>query len=150
MFESRLTITITETPKKDKASYFFGKATRTRVLDTITTHEFDKREEEGFQVAPCGVHLVLERGGKFNSESFDIKVSKHEFMSTDNGDSSFYVIFCIDEKTYELTVWFKSGEKVIDSVMLEEHLDSHEFEDGCDADNVYHTANFKTVETLIC
>jgi hypothetical protein len=54
---------------------------------------------------------------------------------TDDGLSRYNAFFGIDDKVYEVCVWFK-GKEMVD-MLLSEWLESGYFQDGDDEDNIY-------------
>lgn len=149
MVESKLRVEMIENREGSKNS-FYGSTMVKKVVEDIHYHDYDKRGN----IAPCGVYATIAidsviRLGEGEEplkikKVLDIKVSRHYF---DHEDSNSYVaFFTIEDKTYELYVHF--SRKHITNITLSEWLQSGYYEDGDDADNIYESKDFTTIETI--
>ena len=113
-------------------THFYGNSVSKKVIEETIDCEFDKRED----IAPNGVNATIEIGNK----TFHISINRFFF---DYESSNHYVaFFTIDDNVYELYVEFDDYCKIND-LWLSEWLSYGYFEDGDDADNVYHLEDFK-------
>ena len=129
MIEARLVAEFTAEPIKNNP--FYGNYERKDVIEKCLTFSKDEREE----IAPCGIKVDAKLR---NNDVLTIKVSKHylEWVY----DTNFTAYFSHNENAYELSVWF-DGYGEIDAVILNEWLNSSDFDDGLDADNSYSSHN---------
>jgi len=152
MVEAKLRVEMTEARNGSK-NPFYGNTMVKKVVEDILYHDTDKRKD----VAPCGVWVTIGIKSKValgegdtpleTLRVFDIKINRHYFDRESNiGDYVAY--FSIEEKTYE--VWIHIIDGHITDITLSEWLQSSYFEDGDNADNVYHKENFTTISELIC
>jgi len=148
MVEAKLRVEMIEN-KDGSKNPFYGSTTVKKVVEDTLIHEFDKRDD----IAPCGIYatiaidstVTLGEGDEIKTKRvFDIKVDRHYFDHDDNG--GYLAFFTIEEKTYELFVAF-SG-KHITNVVLSEWLSGEYFENGDDADNIYSSNRFASIEEL--
>lgn len=149
MVEAKLRVEMTETRNGSK-NPFYGNTMVKKVVEDIFIHDFDKRND----IAPCGVYatiaidsvITLGEGDEplKTKKVFNIKVDKRYF---DHESSDGYLaFFSIEEKTYELWVRFEG--KHITNITLSEWLQSGDFENGDNADNIYSAKAFTTIEIL--
>jgi len=151
MVEAKLRVEMTEARNGSK-NPFYGNTMVKKVVEDILYHDTDKRED----VAPCGVYATIGIKSKVTLgegdtpletlKVFDIKINGRYFDR--EGDGNYVAYFTIEEKTYEVWVHFEDGH--LANITLSEWLESGYFEDGDDADNVYHKEDFTTISELIC
>ena len=112
---------------------FYGNVLAKKVTEESLMHDYDKREN----IAPFGIIATI----KVGDVVLDIRVNRYYF---DHEDSDSYVaFFSIEEKVYE--VWVKFDENNdFEDLWLSEWLQSGDFENGDDADNIYHMEDFTT------
>lgn len=113
---------------------FYGNVLAKKVTEESLMHDYDKREN----IAPFGIIATIKVA---NDVVLDIRVNRYYF---DHEDSDSYVaFFSIEEKVYE--VWVKFDENNdFEDLWLSEWLQSGDFENGDDADNIYHMEDFTT------
>ena len=135
MVEAKLRAEYTEQRHTDKPNPFYGHTNVKKVVEDIFTRKFDKRSN----IASVGIHAVV----KVGSGSLEITINRYylEHEYTNGGTSTYVAFFNIEEKTYEVCVWI-DGKHII-SATLSEWLSGGEFENGDDADNVYHSESEK-------
>lgn len=151
MVEAKLRVEMAETRNGSK-NPFYGNTMVKKVVEDILYHDTDKRED----VAPCGVYATIGIKGKVTLGEgdtpletlrvFDIKINRRYFDR--EGDGGYVAYFTIEEKTYE--VWVRFEDRHLMEITLSEWLQSSDFENGYDADNVYHVRDFTTISELIC
>jgi hypothetical protein len=151
MVEAKLRVEMTETRNGSK-NPFYGNTMVKKVVEDIHYHDTDKRKN----VAPCGVYATIAIDGEVKlgegdvplktKKVFDIKINGRYFDS--EGSGGYVAYFTIEEKTYEVWVYIIGSH--ITNITLSEWLESGYFEDGDDADNVYHKEDFTTISELIC
>ena len=151
MVEAKLRVEMTETRNGSK-NPFYGNTMVKKVVEDILYHDTDKRED----VAPCGVYATIGIKSKVTLgegdipleilKVFDIKINRRYFDREGNG--CYVAYFTIEEKTYEVLVRFE--DRRLMEITLSEWLQSSYFEDGDNADNVYHKEDFTTISELIC
>lgn len=151
MVEAKLRVEMTETRNGSK-NPFYGNTMVKKVVEDILYHDTDKRED----VAPCGVYATIGIKSKVTLGEgdtpletlrvFDIKINRRYFDREGNG--CYVAYFTIEDKTYE--VWVSFEGRHLMEITLSEWLQSSYFEDGDDADNVYHVRDFTTISELIC
>ena len=109
---------------------FYGNTLVKKVVEESLMHDFDKRKD----IAPCGIKAIL----KVGDAVMDITINRYylEHEATDDGLSRYIAFFSIEEKVYEVCVWFNQDNS-IKSISLSEWLQSGYFEDSDDADNIY-------------
>lgn len=113
---------------------FFGNVLVKKVTEETLMHDYDNRKN----VAPSGIIATIKVS---NNTILDIRVNRYYF---DHEDSDSYVaFFSIEEKVYEIWVKFDTN-KNIENLWLSEWLQSGDFENGDDADNIYHMEDFTT------
>ena len=149
MVEAKLRVEMLENREGSK-NPFYGSTMVKKVVEDILIHDFDKRSD----IAPCGVNATIAIDSEVilgEGESplktkrvLDIKVDRHYLDH--EGDNGYLAFFSIEEKTYELWVHFEG--KHITNIMLSEWLNSGSFEDGDDADNVYHAKDFTIINVI--
>jgi hypothetical protein len=150
MVEAKLRVEMTETRNGSK-NPFYGNTMVKKVVEDIFYHDTDTRKN----VAPCGVYATIGIKSKVTLgegdtpletlKVFDIKINRHYFDN--EGYGGYVAYFSIEEKTYEVWVHFEDGH--LTNIALSEWLESSYFEDGGDADNVYHKKDFTTISELI-
>lgn len=151
MVEAKLKVEMTETRNGSK-NPFYGNTMVKKVVEDILYLDTDTRKD----VAPCGVYATIGIKNKITLgegdtpletlKVFDIKINSRYFDN--EGDGNYVAYFTIEEKTYEVWVHFEDGH--LANITLSEWLQSSYFEDGDDADNVYHKEDFTTISELIC
>ena len=135
MVEAKLRVEALEV--RNNNNPFYGNTLVKKVTEDILMHDFDKRKN----VAPCGIIATI-KVGEF---VFDIRINRYYFDHED--EHSYVAFFSIEEKTYEVWVDFDGAHLV--NITLSEWLQSSYFENGDDADNVYHNVDFTTIDTLL-
>lgn len=151
MVEAKLRVEMTEIRNGSK-NPFYGNTMVKKVVEDILYHDTDKRED----VAPCGVYATIAIDSEVKlgegdaplktKKVFDIKINSRYFDR--EGAGGYIAYFTIEEKTYE--VWVRFEDRHLMEITLSEWLQSSYFEDGDDADNVYHVCDFTTISELIC
>lgn len=112
---------------------FYGNTLVKKVIEETLLHDYDKREN----VAPFGVIATI----KVGDVVLDIRVNKYYFDY--EGSDGYVAFFSIEEKVYE--VWVKFDENNdFENLWLSEWLQSGDFENGDDADNIYKMEDFTT------
>lgn len=139
MIEAKLRVQRTEARLTDNP--FYGHSLIKKVTEDTLMHDYDKRTD----VAPFGVLATIVVGDDETRYVFDIKINRYYFDH--EGEGSYVAFFSIEEKVYEVYVKFKDG--TIDDMWLSEWLQSGYFEDGGDADNIYHMEEFTTIDTFL-
>ena len=118
---------------------FYGNVLVKKVTEESLMHDYDKREN----VAPFGVIATIKVASDI---VLDIRVNRYYFDY--EGSDSYVAFFSIEEKVYE--VWVKFDENNdFENLWLSEWLQSGDFENGDDADNIYHMDKFTTIDTLL-
>ena len=113
---------------------FYGNVLAKKVTEESLMHDYDKREN----IAPFGIIATIKVA---NDVVLDIRVNRYYF---DHEDSNDYVaFFSIEEKVYEVWVKFDTDNN-IENLLLSEWLQNGDFENGDDADNIYHMEDFTT------
>ena len=141
MIEAKLRVEKTSTSKFN--THYYGNVGRKEVVESILMRDFDKR---GDTIAPKGIKAALfknelDKDGKvYAMHGLDITINKYylDYLDTDNGMMEYYCHFSIDGRIYQFNVYFDCDTKEIKDYYLEEWFNEGEFEDGADADNVYH------------
>jgi hypothetical protein len=149
MVEAKLRVEMIENREGSK-NPFYGSTMVKKVVEDILIHDFDKRSD----IAPCGVYATIAIDSTITlgeGESplktkrvFDIKVDRH-YLDHEN-DNGYLAFFSIEEKVYEL--WVRFDGKRITNITLSEWLQSGDFEDGNDADNVYNANDFTIINVM--
>lgn len=112
---------------------FYGNVLAKKVTEESLMHDYDKREN----IAPFGIIATI----KVGDVVLYIRVNRYYF---DHEDSDSYVaFFSIEEKVYEVWVKFDTDNNIED-LWLSEWLQSGDFENGDDADNIYKMEDFTT------
>jgi predicted metal-dependent RNase len=119
---------------------FYGSTNVKKVVEDIIIRDFDKRKD----IAPCGIRTTITIG---TNKVLDIKISKHYLDH--EGEGKYLAIFSIEEKVYEFFIKFDKQNR-LDFMTLSEWLSSGDFEDGEDADNIYHTEDFTSFDKWEC
>lgn len=113
---------------------FYGNVLAKKVTEESLMHDYDKREN----IAPFGIIATIKVA---NDVVLGIRVNRYYF---DHEDSDSYVaFFSIEEKVYEVWVKFDTDNN-IENLLLSEWLQNGDFENGDDADNIYHMEDFTT------
>lgn len=129
---------------RDGNNPFYGSTIVKKVTEEIFCHDKDVRKH----IAPRGIKATLKVGDVI----MDITINKYylEHEATDDGLDRYIAFFSIDEKVYEVCVWFNIDNKIKD-VSLSEWLEEGYFEQGLDADNIYWLSenHFTTITTYL-
>ena len=139
MIEAKLRVQRTEARLTDNP--FYGHSLIKKVTEDTLMHDYDKRTD----VAPFGVMATIVVGDEETRYVFDIKINRYYFDH--EGEGRYVAFFSIEEKTYEVWVFFKGD--VIEDLWLSEWLTGADFENGEDADNIYHMDKFTTIDTFL-
>lgn len=128
MIEAKLRVETLE--NRDNNNPFYGNTLIKKVTEETFCHEKDEREH----IAPSGIKAIL----KIGNVTMDITISRYylEHEATDEGLSSYIAFFSIEEKVYQVCVWFNQDNS-IQIISLSEWLQSGDFENNDDADNIY-------------
>ena len=130
MVEAKIRV---EALKSGSNPTFYGNTLVKKVIEETLLHDYDKREN----VAPFGVIATI----KIGDVVLDIRVNRYYFDY--EGSDGYMAFFSIEEKVYE--VWVKFDENNdFENLWLSEWLQSGDFEDGDDADNIYKMEDFTT------
>jgi len=153
MVEAKLRVEMLENRIGSK-NPFYGSTMVKKVVEDILTHDYDKRPNS--TIAPCGVYATIAIDSVVTlgegetplktKRVFDIKVNRHYLDH--EGNNGYLAFFTIEEKTYELWVHFNGNH--ITNITLSEWLQSSHFEDGDDADNIYKSKDFFSIQTMEC
>jgi hypothetical protein len=141
MVEAKLRVETLE--NRENNNPFYRNSLVKKVTEEIFYHDKDTRED----IAPCGIKATL----KVGEVVMDITINRYylEHENTDNGLSRYLAFFGIDDKAYEVCVWFGKDNKIKD-VSLSEWLQIGYFENGDDADNIYwKDEHFTTISTYL-
>ena len=139
MIEAKLRVQRTEARLTNNP--FYGHSLIKKVTEDTLMHDYDKRTD----VAPFGVLATIVVGDDETRYVFDIKINRYYFDH--EGEGSYVAFFSIEEKVYEVYIKFEGD--TIDDMWLSEWLQSGYFENGEDADNVYHMDKFTTIDTFL-
>ena len=116
---------------------FYGNTLVKKVTEETLMHDYDKREN----VAPFGIIATI----KVANVVLDIRVNRYYFNYV---GGSYVAFFSIEEKVYE--VWVKFNENNdLENICLFEWLQSGDFENGDDADNIYKMEDFVTYAKIL-
>lgn len=128
MIEAKLRIETLE--NRNNNNPFYGNTLIKKVTEEIFYHDKDVRK----YIAPSGIKATL----KLGEVVMDITINRYylEHENTDNGLSRYIAFFGIDDKAYEVCVWFDKDGSIKD-VSLSEWLFASSFENSDDADNIY-------------
>ena len=128
MVEAKLRVETLE--NRNNNNPFYGNSLVKKVTEETFYHDKDVRTH----IAPSGIKATL----IVDKVVMDITINKYylEHEATDDGLSRYIAFFSIEEKVYEVCVWFDIDNKIKD-VSLSEWLQSGNFEDGGDEDNIY-------------
>ena len=109
---------------------FYGSTLVKKVTEETFCHDKDERKH----IAPSGIKAIL----KIGNVKMDITINRYylEHEATDDGLSRYIAFFSIEEQVYEVCVWF-NRDNSIKVISLSEWLQSGDFENGDDADNIY-------------
>ena len=128
MTEAKLRVETSE--NRSGNNPFYGSTLVKKVTEETLCHDKDDRED----IAPSGIKAVL----KIRNTVMDITINRYylEYQETHSELSRYTAFFSMDEKVYEVCVWFNKDNN-ISSISLSEWLKTSDFEDGYDADNIY-------------
>jgi hypothetical protein len=142
MVEAKLRVETTECRNNNNSSY--GNSLVKKVTEETFYHDKDVRTH----IAPRGIKATL----IIDKVVMDITINKYylEHEATDDGLSRYIAFFGINDKVYEVCVWFDIDNKIKD-VSLSEWLQIGDFENGDDADNIYWLSenHFTTITTYL-
>ena len=142
MVEAKLRVETTES--RNNNNPFYGNSLVKKVTEETFYHDKDVRKH----IAPRGIKATL----KVGDVVMDITINKYylEHEATDDGMSRYLAFFGINDKVYEVCVWFDIDNKIKD-VSLSEWLQIGYFENGDDADNIYWLSenHFTTITTYL-
>ena len=142
MVEAKLRVETLE--NRNNNNPFYGNSLIKKVTEETFYHDKDVRTH----IAPSGIKATLTVG----KVVMDITINKYylEHEATDDGLSRYIAFFGINDKVYEVCVWFDIDNKIKD-VSLSEWLQIGYFENGYDADNIYWLSenHFTTIETYL-
>jgi hypothetical protein len=142
MVEAKLRVETTE--RRNNNNPFYGNSLVKKVTEETFYHDKDVRTH----IAPRGIKATL----KVGDVVMDITINKYylEYEATDDGLNRYIAFFGINDKVYEVCVWFNQDNS-IKAISLSEWLQSGYFEDGDDADNIYwsdeHFISFTTYKS---
>ena len=139
MIEAKLRVQRTEARLTNNP--FYGHSLIKKVTEDTLMHDYDKR----IDIAPFGVMATIVVGDEETRYVFDIKINRYYFDP--EGEGKYVAFFSIEEKVYEVYVKFEGD--TIDDIWLSEWLQSGYFENGEDADNIYHMDKFTTIDTFL-
>ena len=128
MTEAKLRVETSENMSTNNP--FYGSTIAKKVTEETLCRDKDERED----IAPSGIKAVL----KIKNVLMDITINRYylEYQETHSELSRYTAFFSMDEKVYEVCVWFNKDNN-ISSISLSEWLKTSDFEDGYDADNIY-------------
>ena len=142
MVEAKLRVETLE--NRNNNNPFYGNSLVKKVTEETFYHDKDVRKH----IAPRGIKATL----KVGDVVMDITINKYylEHEATDDGLNRYIAFFGINDKMYEVCVWFDIGNKIKD-VSLSEWLQIGYFENGDDADNIYWLSenHFTTITTYL-
>ena len=142
MIEARLRVETTE--NRDYKNPFYGKT----VAKKVTEETFYHSKFENTKIAPCGIKGSVVVADKY---TMDITINRYMLEHVGSGTDGFthYITyFSINDKVYEVCVWF-FGNK-LDHAVLSEWNYGSDFESGDDADNTYYSnEDFTTFESYL-
>ena len=142
MVEAKLRVETLE--NRNNNNPFYGNSLVKKVTEETFYHDKDVRKH----IAPRGIKATL----KVGDVVMDITINKYylEHEATDDGLSRYIAFFEINDKVYEVCVWFGIDNKIKD-MSLSEWLQIGYFEDGDNADNIYWLSenHFTTIETYL-
>ena len=123
MVEAKLRVETLE--NRNNNNPFYGNSLVKKVTEETFCHDKDERKH----IAPSGVKAIL----KIGNVVMDITINRYYL---EHEDGLYIAFFSIEEKVYEVCVWFNQDNS-IKAMSLSEWLQSGCFEDGDDADNIY-------------
>ena len=142
MVEAKLRVETLE--NRNNNNPFYGNSLVKKVTEETFYHDKDVRKH----IAPRGIKATL----KVGDVVMDITINKYylEHEATDDGLSRYIAFFGINDKVYEVCVWFDIDNKIKD-MSLSEWLQIGYFENGDDADNIYWLSenHFTTITTYL-
>ena len=143
MVEAKLRVETLE--YRNNNNPFYGNSLFKKVTEETFYHDKDVRTN----IAPSGIKATLKVGDVM---VMDITINKYylEHEATDDGLNRYIAFFGINDKVYEVCVWFDIDNKIKD-VSLSEWLQIGDFENGDDADNIYWLSenHFTTIATYL-
>lgn len=155
MIEAKIRVEKTTT-NKFKTRYY-GNVMHKYATENIILRDFDKR---GNEIAPMGIKATLSvkdidsKGEVYAINVYDITINRYylDYLDTDNGLMEYYCHFSIDGHTYQFNLYIDCETKKIKNYDLEEWYNYAEFEDGEDADRIFHKGDkeFVTFTEYIC
>ena len=142
MVEAKLRVETLE--NRNNNNPFYGNSLVKKVTEETFCHDKDERKH----IAPSGIEAIL----KIGDVTMNITINRYylEHEATDDGLSRYIAFFYVEEKVYEVCVWFNQDNS-IKSISLSEWLQRGYFEDGDDADNIYWLSenHFTTITTYL-
>ena len=142
MVEAKLRVETLE--NRNNNNPFYGNS----LVKKVTEETFYRDKDVRTHIAPRGIKATL----KVGDVVMDITINKYylEHEVTDDGLSRYIAFFGINDKVYEVCVWFDIDNKIKD-VSLSEWLKIGYFENGDDADNIYWLTenHFTTIATYL-
>ena len=142
MVEAKLRVETLE--NRNNNNPFYGNSLVKKVTEETFYHDKDVRKH----IAPRGIKATLKVGDVVMNITINKYYLEHE--ATDDGLSRYIAFFEINDKVYEVCVWFDIDNKIKD-VSLSEWLQIGYFENGDDADNIYWLSenHFTTITTYL-
>ena len=142
MVEAKLRVETLE--NRNNNNPFYGNSLVKKVTEETFYHDKDVRKH----IAPRGIKATL----KVGDVVMDITINKYylDHEATDDELSRYIAFFGINDKVYEVCVWFGTDNKIKD-MSLSEWLQIGYFENGDDADNIYWLSenHFTTITTYL-
>lgn len=138
---------VEQTTFNNGTTAYYGNVMTKKVVEGYHIAEFDKRKN----IAPCGLYATISidrshngiDGNKIDEKDvLDIKISA-SYLDYE-GENRYLAFFHIDGKVYEVCVWYEKNK--ISDITLSEWYEVGYFEDGDDADKVYHAKDFINFE----
>jgi hypothetical protein len=137
VIEAKLRVKLTKL--SDVENFFYGKTTRTMVVEDVMENTCDKREN----ISPFGIKAIIDIKRHYDKDEthiFEINVNKHYFEE-DVMPNTYHCFFIIDEKVYELCLGIKD-EQVCD-LTLAEWSSVGDFENDGEPLYYYHKDKFR-------
>lgn len=139
MIEAKLRVETLE----NRSNPIYGDTLVKKVTEETFYHDKDERKS----IAPSGIKATLKVGKVVMDITINRYCLEHELTGCDF--SRYLAFFSINDKVYEVCVWFDTNDE-IKNVSLSEWLSEGSFEDGDDADNVYWSdEHFVTLTSYI-
>ena len=155
MIEAKIRVEKTTTCKLNTC--YYGNVVSKNVTEETLLRDFDKRGDE---IAPMGIKATLSvkdidsKGEVYAINVYDITINRYylDYLDTDNGLMEYYCHFSIDGHIYQFNLYIDCETKKIKSYDIEEWYNEGEFEDGEDADRIFHKGDkeFVTFTEYIC